>query len=240
MLLRTGSTALFAAVIMACVVAPTRKADATLITYICDDAACLGGNDTIVTDQGPGDNFPGSAMVGQVNAGAVNFAGFTIVTNTSQSKPLIGSAGIPQLDISFAVTTSDNAAHTIYLYASDTGFTYVGAGRLELGGTQPPSGDGNSLTAFAYGAASNTNFDRSNLLGSIGPDNTSPFALSASLPSGIPPVSPYSVTIGLKIDRASAGTTTGDLNVRAVPEPMSIALLGSGLLAAGLFRRKRP
>jgi hypothetical protein len=51
-----------------------------------------GGNDVIVTDQGPGDNFPGSGMVGQINSGAINFNGFTIATNLSQSKPLIGSA----------------------------------------------------------------------------------------------------------------------------------------------------
>src|SRR5215218_7724843 len=59
---------------LAGVMGTSTKADAALMAYICDDALCTGGGDTIVTDQGVGDNFPGSALVGQINSGALSVA----------------------------------------------------------------------------------------------------------------------------------------------------------------------
>jgi len=217
-------------------------ANAVFIAYICDDINCTGGGDTIVTDQGVGDNFPGSAMIGQINAGALSVAGFTILTNVSQSKPLIGSASAPQMDISFSAVTNDNLSHTVFLYASDTGFTGGGPVSLTLGGTQTPAGDGNTIQGRAWGGTSNNNLDFSgaNLLANSGVSGATPFALSAggSLLAG---VNPYSLTIGLTVTRGTPGTTTGDLNVTvsAVPEPESVLLIGAGLAAMAAFKRRR-
>jgi hypothetical protein len=61
---------LVATMVLAGVVGTSTRADAALMAYICDDMLCTGGGDTIVTDQGVGDNFPGSALVGQINSGA--------------------------------------------------------------------------------------------------------------------------------------------------------------------------
>ena len=221
-------------------VSSTSRADAALIAYICDDAACLGGNDVIVTDQGAGDNFPGSAIVGQINAGALNFGGFSIVTNVSQSKPLIGSASVPQLDLTFSAVTNDSALHTIYLYASDTDFTGRGPFGLTLGGTQTPSGDSNTIVGRAYGGNSNTNLDLTNLLVTTGPSGATPFGLSAN-GSTAGAANPFGLTIGVQITRGSAGTTTGDLNLStaSAPEPAAMMLLGSGLLGIGFVRRRR-
>ena len=244
------SALLGAGTILLCVFGTATRADAALIAYICDDMLCTGGNDTIVTDQGPGDNFPGSAQVGQINSGAINFNGFTIITNITQSKPLIGSASAPQLDLTFNAVTSDDVLHTLFLYASDTGFTGTGNVSLTLGGTQPPAGDGNTIRGRAWGGTSNTNLDISgaNLLADTGTSDVTPFALTSTglLPPGI---SPFSFTIGVTLIRSTAGTTTGDLNMtvspagggggagQTVPEPATLTLLG-GALAIGALRRR--
>jgi hypothetical protein len=217
-------------------------AHAVFIAYICDDISCSGGNDVIVADQGPGDNFPGSGMVGQINSGAISFNGFTIVTNVSQSKPLIGSASAPQMDLNFNAVTSDKLSHTIFLYASDTGFTGAGSVLLTLGGTQSPAGDGNTIQGRVWGGTSNNNLDFSgaNLLANSGVSGATPFAISAS-GNLFPSLNPYSLTMGVTLTRGTPGTTTGDLNVAvsAVPEPESFLLIGAGLAAMAGFKRRR-
>ena len=85
----------------------------------------------IVQDNGAGDSFAG--------AGAINFTGaafgYTFLVNTSQSKPMVGSAAAPQLDLNFTAT-SNGTAGNVFLYASDTGFTLAsGSALLTLGGT---------------------------------------------------------------------------------------------------------
>ena len=191
-----------------CFAGVSGNANANFSIYICDDGLCTGGGDTIVTDQGVGDNFPGSALVGQVNAGAINVGGFTIVTNVAQSKPLIGSASQPQLDLTFSAVSTDSSPHTVFLYASDTGFTGGNTFSLKLGGTQPPGASGNSITGSAWGGNSNLNLDLSNLLGTTSSLTTSPFASSVG---GVfsPGANPFGLTIGVQITRGSAGTTHG-------------------------------
>lgn len=223
-------------VALSCLLGPGRRADAALVAYVADDAAVSGGNDTVVTDQGPGDNFPGSAVAGQVNAGALNVSGFAIVTNVAQSKPLLGSAAAPSVSLTFSATSNDNLSHTVYLFLSDTGFTGAGTLQLTLGGAQPPAGGGNTVVGRAWGGNSNGNLVLTNLLAQTAGSGATPFALSAGGPLA-PTANPYGLTVGVAITRTGPGTTSGELSATLVPEP-------SGLIAAaagcGLLGRRRP
>ncbi len=56
-------------------------------------------------------------------------------------------------------------------------------------------------------------------------------------------LNPYSMTVDLAISGLDSGQTIDSIDARfsvaAIPEPMSLALLGSGLIGLGLARRKR-
>ena len=151
---------------------------------------------------------------------------------------MVGSATAPQLDLSFVVTGA--GAGNVFLYASDTDFLTGGQFTLTLGGTN--SGSSGSVQGRAWGGTSNSEFQFSgaNLLSSLGPFTTPSFAASAS---GLfaPSANPYSLTIGTTVSRTTAGTSTGDLNlqVSAIPEPSTWALMLMGPALIGFVARRR-
>ena len=111
---------------------------------------------------------------------------------------------------------------------------------LTLGGTN--SGGSGSRQGRAWGGTSNTAFQFSgaNLLSSLGPLHGPSFSASASNVFA-PAVNPYSLTIGTTVSRATAGTSTGDLNlqVSAIPEPSTWASILMGAALVGFVARRR-
>src|SRR6478672_1882544 len=211
------------------------NANAAAFATICNDLSCTGGDDFIVQDNGAGDTSP---ILGAINLSASAF-GFNVLVNTSQSKPVVGSAGAPQLDVTFSATTNSNAASTVFLYMSDTDFIGAQSFLLSVGGTN--SGGSGSITSRAWGGTSDTplQFSPANLLASV----ASSGATFAGSTSGIlnPVVNPFSLTIGVAITRTTAGTTTGDLNFAAtpVPEPGTYAMMLAGLGLMGFVGSRR-
>ena len=233
------------AVALVCMIGMSTKADASFFAAICDDLACAGGNDFIILDNNGNLSGGGAANDNIAAIGAINFStsafGYSLAVNTSQSKPIIGSASAPQLDLTFTATTSNSINNNIFLYASDTDFLGVGSHPflLTLGGTS--SGGSGTVTGRAWGGTSNTalQFSGANLFGTAGPLSGPAFSDSTS-GNFTSVVSPYSLTIGVAVNRTSAGTTTGDLNlaVSTVPEPASMALFGLGLMGVGAVNRR--
>ena len=225
------SGVLVAVLALACVVGTSSKADAAFIAAICDDLTCSGGNDFLVTDNSAADTIGAN--------GAINFStsafGYALVVNTSQSKPIIGSASVPQLDLTFTATTTAAGGGQIFLYAGDTDFVGAHSFNLSIGGTN--SGGSGTVTGRAWGGTTNNPLTFSPLLATTGPQSGLVFSTLVS-GSYVPTVSPYSLGIGVEITRQTAGTTTGDLNL-SVPEPASMTLFGLGLLGTALSRRRR-
>jgi len=221
---------------LACAIGVSAPAHAQFIATICNDLQCTGGDDFSITDNAAGDTV---AATGAISFSTAAF-GYTFLVNTSQSKPMIGSAAAPQLDLSFAATSS-GAVGNVFLYASDTGFTLAsGSALLTLGGTN--SGASGTLTGRAWGGTSNAplQFSGANLINSLVGVSGPTFigSVTSTLASV---VNPYSLTIGMQITRASAGTSSGNLNlqVSAIPESSTWALLLSGAVLVGFVTRRR-
>jgi len=233
---KTFSGILVAALAFAGVVGTSTKADAALMAAICNDVSCTGGDDFVITDNGAGDTI---SAVGALNFSVTAF-GYNLLVNTSQSKPVIGSATTPQIDLNYAVTgNAGTTGSQVFLYTSDNDFLGASAHgfTLTLGGTNSDAG---SVTGRAWGGTNNTtlSFSAANLFtnGVVGPFTTA--AYSGANSGTFTSVSPYSLTIGVQVAGLGAGTATGDLNLK-VPEPASMTLFGLGLMGFGVASRRR-
>jgi hypothetical protein len=225
--------------ILGCVLGSAARANASMLAAICNDIGCTGGDDFIVADNGAGDTI---GALGGLNFSTAAF-GFSLLVNTAQSKPMLGSAASPQLDLTFTATTFDSTAHSAFLYVSDTDFVGAQSLQLMLGGTD--TGGSGTVTGRSWGGTSNTalQFSGANLLNAVGPLSGPAYSGTAS-GSLVPTATPYSLTIGVALTRATPGTTTGDLNLAGspastVPEPSSLLLGALGMMGVGLTRRRQ-
>jgi hypothetical protein len=194
-----------------------------------------GVTTTTISDNGAGDLNP--------LLGVVTFSGgigdFVVNVSTGITKPVIGSPNSPITDLnSIDVFLDGGSPNVLTVSFTDVDFTGplgFATGIIEIGGTF--AAIGGSINYSAYLDNTNTAFGTGTLLAALGP--FSPGAFSGTGGGNVSTVSPFSLTSVVTIaPTGTAAVASFDASIRIVPEPASLILIGSVLLAAGVLGRK--
>ena len=202
-------------------------ANAALMLMLDDTTAA--GIEVTVTDQGDGDY--------NTTVGAVTYIGtvgaYSVNVSTGFSKPILGSAGVPSMDLSSIDLSGSGGSLQILL--TDTGFTALGPAMMAIGGV---SYAGN-VTYAAWADESNVEFamGMGNQLGILGPFSG---AFSGATGTMGPAASsaPFSLTQRVSIVHNTAGATSFNATL-VVPEPGTLVLLGLALVGVAVFAKRR-
>lgn len=204
------------------------NAGATASLYLSD-----GVNSVTVVDNGPGDSNPAPGVVTFNGSLGLNW---TLNVTTGLSKPVLGSAAHPRMDLNSVNATSKGAGQlTIMLSDNDFG---PSAGKLtsKIGGTTQ-----GHVTMNTYADAGNGIFALTSPLttqGAFGNGSTT-VAFSGSASMSFAGALPFSLTEVATITHTKRSITSFNEDLRVPDAGMTLALLGSSLIGLAAFARTR-